>query len=232
MRHRILSRPWWLVSFALAGVAVGRDALAQGPVAGRIAIQERAGETTRDFASAVIYLVPLDGASPTMRPTPKAIAMHDREFVPRLHVVTPGSRVSFPNEDPFRHNIFSTTPGAVFDLGLYPGGQSKDAPFNRPGAYPVYCNIHPRMTAVVVVVPTPWHAQAGNDGRWSIAGVPAGRYTLTIWHERTRLHTAELVVPPTGVPDVAATLDARGFVATAHKNKFGKDYEVTGRDRY
>lgn len=215
------------------GVSVaGRIVSAQGTVAGRLTIQERAGETTRDFASAVIYLVPLDGASPAMRPATKAIAMHDREFIPRLQVVTPGSRVSFPNEDPFRHNIFSTTPGAVFDLGLYPGGQSKDAAFNRPGAYAVYCNIHPRMTAFVVVAPSPWYAQAGNDGRWSIAGVPAGRYTLHIWHERTAPFRTEVTVPPAGVADLAGTLDARGFVATAHKNKFGKDYEVTGRDRY
>ena len=232
MRHRFLTRGWLVVVCAVGGAVAGRAVHAQGTVAGRIAIQERAGEPTRDHASAVIYLVPLDGASATTRPAPKAIAMHDREFIPRLQVVTPGSRVSFPNEDPFRHNIFSTTPGAVFDLGLYPGGQSKDAPFNRPGAYPVYCNIHPRMTAFVVVVPTPWHAQAGHDGRWSIAGVPAGRYTMTVWHERTRPYNAELVVPSSGATDVAATLDARGFVAAAHKNKFGKDYDVTGRDRY
>lgn len=209
-----------------------RPAQAQGTVSGRIAIQERAGETTSDYGAAVIYLAPLDGATPPTRATPKAIAMHGREFVPRLQVVTPGSRVGFPNEDPFRHNIFSTTPGALFDLGLYPGGESKDATFNRAGAFPVYCNIHPRMTAFVVVVPTPWVAQSGNDGRWTIPAVPAGRYTLTVWHERTRAFTQELVVPATGVADVAAPLDARGFVATAHKNKFGRDYEVTGRDRY
>ena len=57
---------------------------------------------------------------------------------------------------------------AAFDLGLYPSGKSKDAPFRRPGAYAVYCNIHPRMTAFVVVAPAQWYAQAGNDGRWAI----------------------------------------------------------------
>lgn len=232
MQHRLLSPRGFLVTAAIILGFVGTPGHAQGTVSGRIAVQERTGETTRDYGIAVIYLVPLDGASAATRPTPKAIAMHAREFVPRLQVVTPGSRVRFPNDDPFRHNIFSTTPGAVFDLGLYPGGESREAPFNRPGAYPVYCNIHPRMTAFVVVVPTPWHAQAGNDGRWSITGVPAGRYTVHAWHERTTAYAAELVVPATGLADVAVPLDARGFVATAHKNKFGKAYEVTGRDRY
>ena len=86
--------------------------------------------------------------------------------------------------------------------------------------------------ARVSVEGTGLEAFSDSTGAYRIAGVPAGRYTLHVWHERTRPYSAELVVPTTGATDVAATLDARGFVATAHKNKFGKDYEVTGRDRY
>lgn len=205
---------------------------AQGVVAGRVTIQERPGEPTTDLGNTVIYLVRTDSASPRVRPTRASIAMNGRAFVPRLRVVTPGSRVDFPNQDPFSHNIFSTTPGAVFDLGLYPSGRSGDAIFRRNGAYPVYCNIHPRMTAYVVVTPTPWFTQPGNDGRWSIADVPAGTYQLHIWHERAPEAVQELVLTAGGRSGADVQLDARGFRFAQHKNKFGREYERTGRDRY
>lgn len=201
-------------------------------MSGRVAIVERPGESTTDLGNTVIYLVPLDTASPAVAPVSTAIAMNGRAFVPRLRVVSPGSRVAFPNQDPFSHNIFSTTPGAVFDLGLYPSGKSKDARFRRAGAYPVYCNIHPRMTAFVVVAPTPWFTQASNDGRWTIANVPAGRYRLHVWHERTKAVESDLTVVAAGATGLATQLDSRGFKFEQHKNKFGKAYDKTGKDRY
>lgn len=202
-------------------------AAAQGNVVGRVAITERPGESTTDFASTVVYLTPKDTAGARVRPTRATVTMTARSFAPHVRVVTPGSRVDFPNQDPFSHNIFSSTPGQVFDLGLYGSGRSKDAVFRRPGTYPVYCNIHPRMVAFVVVSPSPWYAQAGNDGRWNIAGVPAGEYTLTVWHERAKAVEQPLTVPATGVADVATTLDARGYRFQEHKNKFGREYDRT-----
>ena len=199
--------------------------VAQGIVSGRVSIQERPGETTNDFSSTVIYLVPADSASASTRPARAAIAMNGRAFVPRVRVVTPGSRIAFPNQDPFSHNIFSTATGAMFDLGLYGAGKSKDTPFRRAGAYPIYCNIHPRMTAFVVVAPTPWATQAGNDGRWEIPEVPAGRYVLTVWHERTPAKTDTITVQAAGLPGLATALDARGYKFVEHKNKFGKEYD-------
>jgi plastocyanin len=206
--------------------------VAQGTVAGRVAITERPGERSTDIGNTIIYLVRTDSASAETRAGRATIAMNGRTFVPRVQVVTPGSRVDFPNQDPFSHNIFSTTPGAIFDLGLYPAGKSKNVSFRRTGVFPVYCNIHPRMTSFVVVSPTPWFAQAGADGRWSIAKVPAGEYTVHVWHERTEEVKQSLRVASSGQGGVEVTLDARGFRFAQHKNKFGKEYDKTGKDRY
>ena len=221
-----------LVAAAPAVTPAPAQLLAQGSVSGRVSIQERPGEATTDFSSTVIYLVPQDSASVRTRPTRTAITMNGRAFVPRVRVVTPGSRVDFPNQDPFSHNIFSSSSGAMFDLGLYPAGKAKDALFRRPGAYAVYCNIHPRMTSFVVVAPSQWFAQSGNDGRWSIENVPAGNYTLHVWHERANATATPLVVLATGLQGIASPIDARGFRFAEHKNKFGKEYDKTGKDRY
>jgi len=218
---------------ALGAVAcVSLPLVAQGTVAGRVAITERPGEKSTDIGNAIIYLVRTDSASAPTQSRQATIAMNGRTFVPRVQVVTPGSRVEFPNQDPFSHNIFSTTPGAVFDLGLYPTGKSKTVSFRRTGVFPVYCNIHPRMTAFVVVAPTPWFTQAGADGRWSITNVPAGTYTVHVWHERTEEVKQAVRVGASGQSVVEVTLDARGFRFAQHKNKFGKEYDKIGKDRY
>ena len=206
--------------------------VAQGTVSGRVTMQERPGEQSTDLGNTIIYLVPTDTARPRTRPTATSIAMNGRAFVPRVRVITPGSRVDFPNQDPFSHNIFSTASGAAFDLGLYPAGRSRDALFRRAGVFPIYCNIHPRMTSFVVVTPTPYFAMSGADGRWTISGVPPGRYQARVWHERAPEVSQDIEVGAEGRVGVDAQLDARGFRFAQHKNKFGREYDRTGRDRY
>lgn len=219
-------------SLAVLGAVWAGPLAAQGTVSGRVTITEREGERTTDVGNTVIYLVPTGGARVSVSRADATISMNGRAFVPRVRVVTTGSKVAFPNQDPFSHNIFSSSPLARFDLGLYPSGRSRDVTFRRAGVVPVYCNIHPRMTSFVVSVGTPYYAQAGEDGNWSIAGVPAGDYTLHIWHERATAVERPLTVVATGNPGFDVTLDARGFRFAQHRNKFGREYDRTGRDRY
>lgn len=220
-----------MLAFALVAggglVVPPAPAFAQGTVAGRVSIQEKPGEKTADFGNAVIYLERKAGNARV--PEMKAqIAMTGRSFAPRVRVVPAGSSVDFPNQDPFSHNAFSTTQGALFDLGSYGSGKSKSTKFVKGGAFPVYCNVHAKMTAYVVVVNTPWFTQALNDGRWDIAKVPAGKYTLTVWHERTKPVITEIDVPVAGLASLDTKLDASGYKEVAHMDKNGKDYSRRG----
>ena len=203
---------------------------AQGTVAGQISISERPGTRTTDLADAVVWLE-ARGAAPAT--TPRAqIVMQSREFVPRVRIVAAGSPVAFPNQDPFRHNVFSKSGPSEFDLGLYGRGDSKEARAVRAGVYPVFCNIHAKMLAFIVAVPTAHVAQPNPDGRFSIADVPAGTYTMHAWHERGGVASRELKVGADGQSDANVTLDARGYRLVQHKNKFGQEYTNAGRDRY
>lgn len=200
---------------------------AQGSVTGQVTIQEKPGETTTDLGTAVVWVEPAAGVRSRPVATTTSIAMDGRKFVPRVRVVTPGSKIDFPNQDPFNHNIFSNAEGGQFDLGLYGRGETKSATFAKPGAYPFYCNIHSRMTGWIVVVPTLLVAQAGADGRFELDRVPAGRYVLHIWHERAPELTRDLTVAPSGASGVDVSLDARGYKVAQHKNKFGQDYKTS-----
>lgn len=213
-----------------SGLSASATAWAQATVSGRVIIRERDDEATKDLATAVIYLDAAGGANAA--PTETEIAMHGKEYIPHVRVVPAGSTVAFPNQDPFRHNVFSNSSGGPFDLGLTPrGGASRNA-FRRPGVYAIYCNIHSRMSAFVVAVESPWYTQAGADGSFVIPHVPPGRFMLRVWHERGGEATRPIEVGAGGAADLVLELDARGWQRTAHPNKFGLEYTASDGERY
>ena len=46
------------------------------------------------------------------------------------------------------------------------------------------CDVHPWMAGWLVVVEHPYAAVTDAEGRFTIADVPPGAYTLAVWHER------------------------------------------------
>ena len=95
-----------------------------------------------------------------------------------------GTTVDFPNYDPIFHNAFSNFSGQLFDIGLYAPGSSRSFRFRRSGTVRIFCNIHPAMSAVILVVDTPYFAVTSRDGKFDIASVAPGEYKLKVFHER------------------------------------------------
>ena len=218
--------------FATQAVAQG-VAQAVTSVSGQVTILERPGEKTEDLGNVVVYLAP--AASPTREHVTgrdnTVIALQSRQFSPRVRVITAGSRIQFPNQDPFSHNVFSKVRGG-FDTGVYGRGKTREQVFHEPGVYPLYCNVHPRMTAFVIALGTPHYTQAGADGRFVLDSVPPGRYTLHVWHDRATERVRALTVPTSGVADVREQLDATGYRYVQHTNKLGQIYRSSSGDRY
>jgi hypothetical protein len=130
--------------------------------------------------------------------------------------------------------VFSVTEPNQFDLGLYGRGESKTHMFTRPGLVRVYCNVHPRMVAYVVVMPNRYYAQPGVDGSFTIDNVVPGHYRMHVWHERISAEIVkDVTVTATGAVDLRVALDARGYKWKAHKNKDGQEYPTNaGYERY
>ena len=149
-------------------------------------------------------------------------------------MVPAGSTVNFPNHDPFNHNVFSQSDPNAFDLGLYGRGEAKGHTFAGAGLVRVFCNVHPRMVAFVLVTPNRWFTQPGGDGSFTLDNVTPGHYRLHVWHERAPAEVVKDVVVAAGAPvEVDVALNARGYKWQPHKNKFGRDYPTNaGRERY
>ncbi|OLD89041.1 MAG: hypothetical protein AUG85_03030 [Gemmatimonadetes bacterium 13_1_20CM_4_66_11] len=171
------------------------------------------------------------------KPATVEIAITDKTYAPHVVVVPAGSTVRFPNHDPFNHNVFSVSEPNSFDLGLYGRGEAKSHTFDHPGLVRVYCNVHPRMVAYVLVMENRYYTQPGNDGSFTIDNVPAGRYRLHVWHERIPSEVVKDVMAGAGggatQQDLQIALNARGYKWEPHRNKYGRNYPTNaGRERY
>ncbi len=184
----------------------------------------------------VVWLTAAPGSGVQLGPpAPKSgenarIVQRNKSFEPRLLVIPAGSMVEFPNHDPFFHNVFSLFEGKKFDLGLYEAGSSRAVRFDRPGISYIFCNIHPDMNAVIITMGTPLYATAGSDGQVSIANVPYGRYILHIWSEGMGPENDKPITRDITIGESAASLGAirvpdANSQRTAHKNKYGRDYD-------
>lgn len=191
----------------------------------------------RDYSGIVISLVPVNGTVAMPAPKHATMTQKNKMFMPHLLPVLAGTTVDFPNFDPIFHSAFSNYSGQTFDVGLYKPGTSKTVVFTRPGIVRVFCNIHPTMSAVIVVLDTPWFAVSDAGGSFRVADVPPGEYGLKVFYERAlpdalgQLDRHILVeADDVTLPDLRI-VDA-GYVAPPHKNKFGKDYPPIIVDQY
>jgi hypothetical protein len=54
--------------------------------------------------------------------------------------------------------------------------------FDKTGFVTLGCNIHDWMIAYVAVLPTPYFQVTRQDGRAVLKDLPAGQYTMQVWH--------------------------------------------------
>jgi len=146
----------------------------------------------------------LEGSKlPPKPPVTASIDQRDLDFSPDLLIVPVGSTVDFPNSDPIFHNVFSLSKTQTFDLGFYPRGQSRPVKFNRAGVVQIYCHLHAKMYAVIVVTSSPWYDKASADGTFSFNDVPAGRYRLFAWHKIAGLYQVDVNVSAEGTTETS-----------------------------
>jgi plastocyanin len=213
-------------------------AFAQGPaVKAQVIIEspKRGSHGSPQDVNAVIWLTPVKGL---VRPLPRAqdsvarpqLVQKNKQFVSHVIAVEVGSVVDFPNHDPFFHNVFSLFNGKRFDLGLYEAGSTRSVHFDRAGICYIFCNIHPQMSAIVVVVDTPYFAVSNRKGDVVIPDVPAGQYKLNLWEEHCspenlKEASREVTIGTDATSLETIRLERSKELVMAHPNKYGRKYD-------
>lgn len=170
-----------LVATVCAAGVMGLPAAAERAAAQTVtALAGRAEVGGRPAADVVVWL-DAPGAPRTQEPARLVIEQRNMQFTPRVMAARVGSTIDLPNNDRVFHNVFSFNHGKPFDLGLYPTGATKRITLDRAAVNRLYCNIHPHMAAYIVAVDTPYFATTNKTGTFTIADVPAGKYTYHAW---------------------------------------------------
>jgi len=199
---------------------------------GRGASADRAGNVVLWLTP--VAEIPASASSTGAKLHHPRLTQHNKSFEPHLLVTPVGSVVEFPNRDPFFHNVFSLFEGKRFDLGLYEAGSTRDVHFDKPGVSYIFCNIHAEMNAVVIALDTPYFGVSNRRGEIVVPQVPAGRYTLRVWHETAAPETLDGMTREITISENNSTLGVlrvpSGDLASGHKNKYGRDYDPPAPD--
>lgn len=117
-------------------------------------------------------------------------------YQPRVQGAVAGQQVMFKNSDGTLHNVRGVVGmKAVFNVAQPPSAAPVEKPLPADAeVLRLKCDVHPWMTAYVVSNPNPYFATTGEDGSFTISGLPAGTYTLEAWHETLGTKTAEVTV--------------------------------------
>jgi len=207
--------------------------LVAGSLSGRVELRDSQDIAVRkhmDFSGVVVWLEPVNG-SPAPPPAETAAKMiqKDKTFTPHVLPIQVGTSVNFPNFDPIFHNAFSNYNGQLFDVGLYPPGTSRHVRFARPGVVRVFCNIHANMSAVIVVLNTPYFQATPKKGNFLLDNIPPGEYILRFFHERATQATLDALTRRITITNGSVALPAidiseSGYIVIPHHNKYGHDY--------
>jgi plastocyanin len=146
----------------------------------------------------VVYVDIIAGKS---FPAPKERPSIDQKglaFSPHLIPVQQGTTVEFLNSDTVQHDAFWPSVGgdkkASHNMGTWPKGAKRAFTFQEPGVVRLMCNVHPEMSAFIVVSPTPYFAETDEAGNYTIKEVPDGSYNVVVWHEGAKEQTREIKV--------------------------------------
>lgn len=130
-------------------------------------------------------------------------------IIPHILPIQIGTLVKFVNSDEVYHNIFSLSPPRKFDLGRYGKGGEKIISFKKTGEIRVFCDIHPHMNSVILVLPNKFFSSVYSDGKFIIRNVPEGKYKIHAWHETYPESVRSLNVPAEGDVDIVMILGER-----------------------
>ncbi len=183
-----------VVALLAAFVLCAPDEAVAGTINGKVTVKG-----VRSPRNVVVYIDALEGE---FKPPAKPYVSDQKNmaFLPHVLPILAGATVDFLNSDSVLHNVLTTNECAEkFNLGTWGKGKFRSYTFKKTDCKAVLlCNVHPEMEGWIVVLQNPYFFKTGKDGVFTIKDVPAGTYTLNVWHKKAKGPSQEVTVPQDG----------------------------------
>lgn len=143
---------------------------------------------------AVVDLVGAEGTAGREAPGSK-LDQNGCRFLPHVLVVPPGADLTVLNSDGILHNVH-THPGKNRPVNRAQPGFKKEMTmsFGEADIVKVVCDVHPWMTAWIIVSDNPYIAVTDDKGTFELSGINPGNYKLKLWHEVLGEQVKEITV--------------------------------------
>lgn len=148
--------------------------------------------------------------APASPPPAEAVEIDQKGcmFVPHVAVARAGQKVIVKNSDAVLHNVRSETKlNKAFNIAQPIQGMTTTKTFENPEiGVRMRCDVHFWMVSYVHVLNHPFYAVTGDDGSYAIKDLPAGTYTLEVWHEKLGTQTQSVTLAEGGSQTIDFTL--------------------------
>ena len=121
-------------------------------------------------------------------------------YSPRVLGVMAGQKIKILNNDGTLHNIHPKPKvNKEFNMAMPKFLKVKEVTFDKAEMMiPVRCDVHPWMSGHIGVMSHPFYGVSDGSGMFTLKGVAAGTYTVTVWHEIFGSKSAEVTVADGG----------------------------------
>ena len=120
---------------------------------------------------------------------------HGCEYKPHVLAFQAGSTVEILNPDGILHNVHSYSKvNSPFNQAQPKFKKSLEVKVDKPEAVEVKCDVHGWMHGWLVATANPYFAVTDGSGSFKLTDVPAGSYTVEVWHEKLGKSTQKVAV--------------------------------------
>lgn len=131
-------------------------------------------------------------------------------FSPHGAAAMVGQTVQFKNSDDLLHNVRTNSKvNKMFNIAQPVKGMTTSKVFDQPEiGIQLRCDVHFWMAAYFHILSHPFFAVTGDDGSFTIANLPAGTYTIEVWHEKLGTQSQTITVSDGEKKEMDFTLSA------------------------
>ncbi len=117
------------------------------------------------------------------------------EYQPHVLAFPAGTTVEILNPDGILHNVHSySKANSPFNQAMPKFKKTLDVKIDKPEVIELKCDVHGWMHGWLVSAPTPYVAVTDTSGAFKLTDVPAGSYTVEVWHEKLGKSTQKVSV--------------------------------------